>query len=64
MEPREEPKQGRFQIEKLEERIAPATLVVTPPAGNSGSVPNGGAGATVNHAAKAANGAGGVVSVT
>jgi hypothetical protein len=23
MEPREEPKQGRFQIEKLEERIAP-----------------------------------------
>jgi hypothetical protein len=23
VEPREEPKQGRFQIEKLEERIAP-----------------------------------------
>jgi hypothetical protein len=24
MEPREEPKQGRFEIEKLEERIAPS----------------------------------------
>lgn len=52
----------RFQIEKLEERIAPATLIVTPWAGQSGPVPEGGA--TVNDAAKAADGAGGVVSVT
>jgi hypothetical protein len=62
MEPHKEEKQDRFQIEKLEERIAPATLIVTPPAGRSGPVPNGGA--TVNDAAKAADGAGGVVSVT
>ena len=53
---------NRFEIEKLEERIAPATLVVTPPHGQSGPVPSGGA--TVNEAAAAANGAGGVVSVT
>jgi hypothetical protein len=52
----------RFRIEKLEERIAPATLLATPPAGQSGPVPTGGA--TVNDAAKAADGAGGVVSVT
>jgi len=62
MDPRKEEKLDRFQIEKLEERIAPATLLVTPPAGRSGPVPSGGA--TVNGAAKAANGAGGVVSVT
>ena len=62
MEPRKEEKQDRFQIEKLEERIAPATLLVTPTAGQSGPVPSGGA--TVNAAATAANGAGGVVSVT
>ena len=62
MEPRKEERQDRFQIEKLEERIAPATLIATPPAGQSGPVPSGGA--TVNDAAKAANGAGGVVSVT
>jgi len=62
MDPRKEEKQDRFQIENLEERIAPATLLVTPPAGRSGPVPSGGA--TVNDAAKAANGAGGVVSVT
>jgi hypothetical protein len=60
MEPREE--EQRFKIEQLEERIAPATLIVTPPAGQSGPVPGGGA--TVNEAAKAANGAGGVVQVT
>ena len=59
--PRKEEKQGRFQIDRLEERIAPATLIVTPTAGRSGSVPSGGA--TVNDAAKAADGAGGVVSV-
>ena len=53
--------QGRFQIAKLEERIAPATLLVTPPAGRSGPVPSGGA--TVNAAAQAADGAGGVVNV-
>ncbi len=53
---------SRFEIESLEERIAPATLIVTPPAGQSGPVPSGGA--TVNDAAKAADGAGGVVSVT
>jgi len=62
MDPDKEEPQTRFQIETLEERIAPATLIVTPPAGNSGPVPGGGA--TVNDAAKAANGAGGVVSVT
>jgi len=61
MEPRKEEKKDRFQIEPLEERIAPATLIVTPRAGQSGEVPAGGA--TVNDAAKAANGAGGVVSV-
>jgi len=61
MDSREEVK-IRFTIEPLEERIAPATLVVTPPAGQSGQVPPGGA--TVNDAAKAAHGAGGVVSVT
>jgi hypothetical protein len=55
-------KKDRFQIDSLEERIAPATLIVTPPAGQSGPVPSGGA--TVNDAAKAADGAGGVVSVT
>jgi hypothetical protein len=62
MEPRKEEQESRFRIEKLEERIAPATLLVTPPAGKSGPVPSGGA--TVNDAAKAADGAGGVVSVT
>jgi hypothetical protein len=62
MEPRKEERQDRFHIENLEERIAPATLTATPPAGQSGPVPSGGA--TVNDAAKAANGAGGVVSVT
>ena len=62
MDPRKEEKKSRFQIEKLEERIAPATLLVTPRAGQSGPVPAGGA--TVNDAAKAADGAGGVVSVT
>jgi len=38
MEPREEPKQGRFRIEKLEERIAPTGAAMTTkklnPAGN------------------------------
>jgi hypothetical protein len=29
VEPREEPKQGRFQIEKLEERIAPTITTAT-----------------------------------
>jgi hypothetical protein len=62
MEPREEQKPNRFQIEKLEERIAPATLTVTPPGRSGSSVPSGGA--PVNDAAIAANGAGGVVSVT
>jgi hypothetical protein len=62
MESHKEKKENRFQIEKLEERIAPATLLATPPAGQSGPVPSGGA--TVNAAAQAANGAGGVVSVT
>jgi hypothetical protein len=62
MEPRKEDTQVRFQIVKLEERIAPATLIATPPAGQSGPVPSGGA--IVNAAAAAANGAGGVVSVT
>ena len=62
MEPRKEERQERFHIETLEERIAPATLIATPPAGQSGPVPGGGA--TVNDAAKAANGAGGVVGVT
>ena len=52
----------RFRIEPLEERVTPATLTVTPPAGRSGPVPAGGA--TVNEAAKAADGAGGVVRVT
>jgi hypothetical protein len=61
VDPKEEVKE-RFQIEALEDRIAPATLIATPPAGQSGPVPPGGA--TVNDAAKAANGAGGVVSVT
>jgi hypothetical protein len=59
---RPERKERRFEIERLEERIAPATLIVTPRAGQSGPVPSGGA--TVNDAAKAADGAGGVVSVT
>jgi hypothetical protein len=63
MEPRQEQQQdNRFRIDRLEERIAPATLIATPPAGSSGPVPPGGA--TVNDAAKAANGAGGVVTVT
>ncbi len=57
-----ERKERRFEIEMLEERIAPATLIATPRAGQSGPVPSGGA--TVNDAAKAADGAGGVVSVT
>ena len=61
MQAREQEKKNRFQIEKLEERIAPATLTVTPPHGQSGTVPSGGA--TVNAAAAAANGAGGVVNV-
>jgi hypothetical protein len=62
MEPRNTEQECRFQIAKLEQRIAPATLIATPPAGQSGPVPSGGA--TVNEAAKAADGAGGVVSVT
>jgi hypothetical protein len=55
-------KKGRFQIEKLEERIAPCTLTVVPPANSAAgsnppsSVPPGGA--TVNSNAAAANGAG------
>jgi hypothetical protein len=53
---------SRIQIKKLEERIAPATLLATPPAGQSGPVPSGGA--TVNDAANVADGAGGVVRVT
>ena len=61
MEARNDEK-NRFEIDNLEERIAPATLIVTPPAGNSGPVPSGGA--TVNDAAAAADGAGGVVRVT
>lgn len=52
----------KLEIEELEERIAPSTLVATPPAGQAGPVPPGGA--TVPSAATAANGAGGVVSVT
>jgi hypothetical protein len=62
MEPRKEAKPDRFRIEPLEERIAPATLRVSPPGGPMDQVPPGGA--TVNDAAKAADGAGGVVSVT
>ncbi len=53
---------AQFQIEKLEERIAPATLSAAPPGGPLPSVPSGGA--TVNAAAAAADGAGGVVNVT
>ncbi|MCI0456343.1 MAG: hypothetical protein L0Z62_05125 [Gemmataceae bacterium] len=62
MEPHQQQKRDRFQIETLEERVAPATLTVTPPHGQSGPVPGGGA--TVNAAAAAADGAGGVVNVT
>jgi len=51
-------KQGRFRIEQLEERIAPATLSATPPGNPTLSVPPGGA--TVNDAAKVADGRGGV----
>jgi hypothetical protein len=47
MEPREEPKQGRFQIEKLEERIAPSQALPQPqppgqfPSGNPSTAPGG-----------------------
>ena len=40
MEPREEPKKSRFQIERLEERIAPRHLgheVLLPPAAAHGA---------------------------
>jgi hypothetical protein len=36
MEPREVPKQGRFQIEKLEERIAPSGGLGNPGNNNPG----------------------------
>ena len=35
MEERKGLKQSRFQIDKLEERIAPAHIVITPPGGDS-----------------------------
>lgn len=58
METRREEKK-RFEIERLEERIAPSkTLIVTPPAGSSGDVPSGGT--TVHDAAVVADGRNGV----
>ena len=49
----------KLEIEQLEERIAPATLTITPRAGSAAS----GVTATVNAAAVAANGHG-VVTVS